>query len=207
MNMLQYLSVFEKHPKKQEINNILLDLLPQYQITTQNRICHFLSQTCHESLDFTILEENLYYKSETLLKVFPKYFKDLNTAKEYEKKPEKIANLIYANRMGNGNTQSGDGFKYIGRGVIQLTGKENYNKFSQAIYNNNFLIDNPYLIAKDLKLAILVGCWFWQINNLNDLADKDNCLAITKKINGGTHGIVDRQERLKKYKSILKISS
>jgi|LauGreDrversion4_2_1035121.scaffolds.fasta_scaffold22766_3 putative chitinase len=194
---------FKKHPKKEEIANILLELFPIYNITTKNRICHFLSQSCHESADFSILQENLNYSAESLLKVFPKYFKDINIAKEYERKPEKIANVIYANRMGNGDQKSGDGFKFIGRGVIQLTGKNNYKLFSESIYKNDFLLHNPTIVAKDLKIAILTGLWFWDVNKLNILADTDNLLLITKKINGGTHGIEDRKSKLIKFQNLI----
>lgn len=194
---------FKKHDQRDYISKILTELLPIYNITTKNRICHFLAQCCHESNDFLTLEENLHYSANSLLKVFPKYFKNIEIAKQYEQQPKKIANLIYANRMGNGNTESGEGFKYIGRGVIQLTGKANYSKLSQAIYKNNSLLENPEIIAKDLKIAILAGLWFWDSNKLNIIADSDNILLITKKINGGINGLEDRKNKLIKFQNLF----
>jgi putative chitinase len=197
------LKILESNKDKIEWSELLTNLLPVYEVNTNLRLAHFFSQCCHESNDFKITEENLNYSAQGLLKIFSKYFKDETTAKQYEKQPMKIANLVYANRMGNGDTNSGDGYKYRGRGIIQLTGKDNYKKFSQDVFNDNTVLDNPDTIIINKAIAVHSACWFWQKNNLNSLADKDDCLAITKKINGGINGLQDRQERLMKYKLLF----
>lgn len=197
------LKILESNKDKIEWSELLTNVLPVYKVNTNLRLAHFFSQCCHESNDFKITEENLNYSAQGLLKIFSKYFKDETTARQYEKQPMKIANLVYANRMGNGDTNSGDGYKYRGRGIIQLTGKDNYKKFSQDVFNDNTVLDNPEMITINKAIAVHSACWFWKKNNLNDLADKNDCLSITKKINGGINGLQDRQERLMKYKLLF----
>ena len=176
-------------------------------INTPLRLAHFLGQTAHESQNFNAVRENLNYSVRGLVATFKKYF-DLNKAVLYGRKPEKIANLVYANRMGNGNEASGDGWKYRGRGYIQLTGKNNYMEFDKQVPEN--IIENPDLVATQYPL--LSAAWFWNKNNLNNLADKpetkdfDPVLAITKKINGGTTGIEDRRFLINKFKKELGIN-
>lgn len=185
--------------------NALNEILPKYKIDTPVRVAAFLAQCGHESLDFTVLVENLNYSASGLHKVFKKYFPTLESAEPYQRKPEMIANLVYAKRMGNGDVKSGDGYKFRGRGAIQLTGKDNYIQFSQFLYKDNRLLDNPdYLLTPEG--AILSACWFWTVNNLNAIADKENILELTKRINGGTNGIEDRMIRYKKAISVLKPS-
>lgn len=181
-------------PKVKNISDwysAMIDALPQYEINTVERVSAFIAQCAHESGGFIFLSENLNYKAESLIKVFPKYFKDIGTAKAYEKKPEKIANKIYADRMGNGNEASGDGFKYRGRGLIQLTGKTNYTWFAAS------LEITPEAAAEYMATfegAAQSACWFWETNKLNQWADKGDIEKMTKIINGGTIGLEDRKK-------------
>ena len=177
----------------------LVKILPEYEINTLPRVAMFLAQCGHESGDFKILKENLNYRAETLLKVFPRYFPSLETAKQYAHQPEKIANRVYSNRMGNGDESSGDGFRFCGRGLIQLTGKANYSAFAESI-------DTPLEEISEYLLtfegAVQSACWFWETNNINPWADKGDILQVTKIINGGTNGLQDRTER---YNNIIKL--
>jgi putative chitinase len=165
------------------------EILPVYEINTPERVAAFLAQCAHESGNFKFLKENLNYKAESLCKVFPKYFPDINLAKQYEKKPEKIANKVYGNRMGNGDESTGDGFRYMGRGLIQLTGKNNYTLFAAAI--DTPLEEIPEYL-QTFEGAVQSACWFWEQNNLNQWADKKDIMTLTKRINGGTIGLEDR---------------
>ena len=169
--------------------NAVSEILPVYEINTPERVAAFLAQCAHESGGFKFLKENLNYKAESLCKVFPKYFPDINLAKQYEKKPEKIANKVYGNRMGNGDETSGDGFRYMGRGLIQLTGKNNYTLFAAAI--DTPLEEIPEYL-QTFEGAVQSACWFWEQNNLNQWADKKDIMTLTKRINGGTIGLEDR---------------
>jgi putative chitinase len=137
-----------------------------------------------------------------LRSVFGKYFPTIEIAGAYARKPEKIANKVYASRMGNGNEASGDGWKFRGRGLIQLTGKENYQKFSQE--NGIDCVKNPDLLLQP-EWALTSACWFWKKRNLNEFADKDDIIMITKRINGGTHGLNDRLQYLDSFKRIYQI--
>jgi putative chitinase len=164
-------------------------ILPEYGINTPERVAAFIAQCAHESGGFKFLKENLNYKAESLLKVFPKYFKTLDEARAYEKKPEKIANRIYGNRMGNGDESSGDGFRYCGRGLIQLTGKENYSWFAASL---EIPVEEASEYLETFEGAVQSACWFWEENKLNQWADKKDILTLTKRINGGTIGLDDR---------------
>jgi putative chitinase len=170
----------------------LNDVFPKYEITSVNRVAGFLSQCGHESNDFTVLRENLNYSAEGLNKTFKKYFPTVESAQPYARQPEKIANKVYANRMGNGPESSGDGFKYRGRGAIQLTGHDNYKAFASAIGKT---IDDTVAYCETLEGAIESACWFWKGRALNALADAGDVLGMTKRINGGTVGLDDRQKR------------
>jgi putative chitinase len=165
--------------------------LPDYDINTPQRIAAFLAQCAHESGGFKAIKENLNYKAESLLKVFPKYFKDAATANAYAHNQEKIANRVYASRMGNGDEASGDGFRYCGRGLIQLTGKANYQSFADSL--EMAVTDVPAYLAT-FEGAVQSACWFWENNNLNQYADKGDIVTMTKKINGGTIGLEDRKK-------------
>jgi putative chitinase len=165
-------------------------VLPKYNITTVERVAAFLAQCGHESADFTVLKENLNYSAEGLSKVFPKRFPNVAAAQPYHRQPEKIANRIYADRMGNGPEASGEGFKFRGRGAIQLTGKENYSKFAASVGKT---LDEAVAYCETLDGAIESACWFWTTNKLNDIADKNDIVTLTKRINGGTIGLEDRK--------------
>lgn len=182
----------------------MLDILCEYDINTPERIAGFLAQTCHECLDYAIMQENLNYSSNGLKKTFPKYFGDISIANKYAKKPELIANKVYANRMGNGNFESGDGWKYRGRGPIQCTGKSNYIACSKFLFGDLRLVENPDLILTDKRIAIMSACWYWSVNNLNKYCDKKDIVGMTKRINGGSNGLENRKVRFNKYLTILK---
>jgi putative chitinase len=181
-------------------------VMEKFQINTPLRLCHFLAQCAHESGNFKAVSENLNYGAKGLLGTFKKYFPTEAKALQYERKPEKIANLVYASRMGNGDEASGDGFKYRGRGYIQLTGKVNYESFDKVVEEN--VTETPDLVAT--KYPLLSAAWFWNSRTLNTLSDKGatdaDVTAITKKVNGGTHGLEDRITKFKKFYSILKTS-
>jgi len=181
-------------------HNALLDSLPEDMIESPSRIAGFLAQTSHESGKYKFLTENLNYSDKGLLKTFPKYFNESNVM-EYARKPEAIANRVYANRMGNGDEASGDGWRYCGRGLIQLTGKNNYQAFANSEQMNIEEVPD-YLIT--YVGAVRSALWFWNKNNLNDTADAGDLLMMTKKINGGTHGLA---ERTSEYTRILEIYS
>jgi putative chitinase len=178
----------------------------KYEINTVERICHFLAQTNYESGYMNYIEEKFTYSAKRLLKVFPKYFKTIDEANEYAYKPEKIANKVYANRMGNGDEQSGDGYKYRGRGLIQLTGKNNYIKFSRWYNDSKIFVDSPDLLLQP-QFAVLSAFFYWDIKNLNNyIVDNENaynvCKALTKKINGAYNGL---EERFRLYKKIREL--
>ena len=165
-------------------------LLPDYGIDTPQRVAAFIAQAAHESGNFNALHENLNYRWESLRRVFPKYFPTDELAQQYAHNQEAIANRVYANRMGNGPEESGDGFRYCGRGLIQLTGKSNYQAFADSIETPLEQIPD-YL--QTFEGAVQSACWFWETNNLNQYADRDDILTMTKKINGGTIGLADRE--------------
>jgi putative chitinase len=166
-------------------------ILPDYDISTPQRIAAFLAQCAHESGGFTALHENLNYRPETLCKVWPHYFNESNV-NDYAHQPEKIANRAYAGRMGNGDEASGDGWNYCGRGLIQLTGKNNYQAFADSIQTN---ISEIPAYLQTFEGAIQSACWFWENNNLNACADAGDIVKMTKIINGGTLGLEDRTAR------------
>jgi putative chitinase len=168
----------------------LCKILPDYDINTPERVGAFLAQTAHESGGYKALKENLNYRAETLCKVWPRYFPP-DVAQQYAHNQEAIANRAYANRMGNGDEASGDGFRYCGRGLIQLTGKSNYTAFANSIETP--VEEIPDFLAT-FEGAIQSACWFWETNNLNQYADSGDILTMTKKINGGTLGLEDRTQ-------------
>jgi putative chitinase len=166
-------------------------ILPEYEIDSVPRIAAFLAQCGHESGNFTALQENLNYKAESLMCVWPKYFHDIDTANHYAHKPEMIANRAYANRMGNGPEETGDGWKFCGRGLIQLTGKSNYQAFAESLEMD--LEEVPAYLGT-FEGAIQSACWFWEANNLNKFADSGDIKGMTKVINGGYLGLEDREK-------------
>jgi len=192
----------EMLPKNQYLQNwydALSAILPDYDINTPQRVAAFLAQCAHESGGFVFLKENLNYKAASLRKVFPKYFPDDAIAAAYAGKGEMIANRVYANRMGNGDEASGDGFRYCGRGLIQLTGKDNYTFFAASI---EVPVEEASEYLQTFEGAVQSACFFWDQNNLNTWADKGDILTLTKRINGGTIGLEDR---IKHYEHALHI--
>ena len=188
-------------PKAKDIKEwhaAITELFPQYKIDNPQRIAGFIAQCGHESAGFTVLEENLNYSEKGLMGTFPKYFKDRSPA-AYERKPEAIANVVYANRMGNGSEKSGDGWKYRGRGVIQLTGFDNYSNFGKAVGKD---VDQVIKYLSTKKGALHSACWYWNSRNINDSADAGDIVKMTKLINGGTIGLEDRK---KHYEHALEI--
>jgi len=177
----------------------LSKFLPDYEINTPHRIASFMAQCIHESGNFTAIKENLNYKAETLTKIWPKYF-PADVAVEYAHHAEKIANRAYANRMGNGPEESGDGYKYCGRGLIQLTGHDNYQAFADSIETS---LDDLPAYMETFEGCVQSACWFWENNNLNALADAGDILHMTKKINGGTLGLEDRTKHYNEIMHLL----
>lgn len=165
-------------------------VMEEFEINTPNRIAMFLAQVGHESAGLTRLHENLNYKAARLTQIFPKYFRDVDPD-DYANNPEAIANRVYANRMGNGPEASGDGYRFRGRGAIQLTGRSNYTSCGEDLEVD--LINNPDYLETP-EGAIRSAAWFWDQHDLNDWADKKDVLTCTKKINGGTIGIEERKE-------------
>jgi putative chitinase len=181
----------------------LPDTIAKFELNTPLRLAHFLAQAGHESGGFKAVNENLNYGAKGLLSIFKKYFPTEEKAKLYERKPEKIANLVYGSRMGNGAEISGEGYKFRGRGYIQLTGKDNYKAFDAVVTES--IIDNPDLIAT--KYPLLSAAWFFHKNGLHKIADKGATDAVvtevTKRVNGGTIGLADRIKHFKEYYALL----
>jgi len=170
----------------------LCKILPDYEIDTPRRVAAFLAQCSHESGGFRALKENLNYRPETLVKLWPSHFPNMQVANQYAHNQEAIANRAYANRMGNGDEASGDGFRYCGRGLIQLTGKDNYQAFADSIQTP---VEEVPEFLGTFEGAIQSACWFWENANLNTCADNADILTMTKKINGGTIGLEDRTNK------------
>jgi putative chitinase len=179
------------------------DTATKFGINTNLRLAHFLAQCAHESGGFKLTQENLNYGAKGLMTVFKKYFPTQAKALQYERKPEKIANLVYGNRMGNGPEDTGDGYKYRGRGFIQLTGKDNYRAFDALVQED--ILQTPELVA--IKYPLLSAAWFFHKTNINKISDTGSSdtvvTLVTKKVNGGTNGLDDRLKYFKKYYSIL----
>ena len=182
----------------------LPDTIAKFELNTPLRLAHFLAQAGHESGGFRAVNENLNYGAKGLLSIFKKYFPTEEKAKLYERKPEKIANLVYGARMGNGPETSGEGWKYRGRGYIQLTGKNNYKAFDAVVAES--IVENPDLVAT--KYPLLSAAWFFHKNGLHKIADQGATDAVvtsvTKRVNGGTIGLADRIKHFKEYYSLLK---
>ncbi|MBB1487702.1 glycoside hydrolase family 19 protein [Oceanospirillum sediminis] len=170
-------------------------------INTPLRVAHFLAQLAHESGSLRYVSENLNYSAKALRAVFGKYFPTDQEAEAFARQPEKIANRVYADRMGNGDEASGDGWSYRGRGLIQLTGKDNYQRFSQAVGQD--AVASPDLLAENPDLAVATAGWYWNSRSLNEYADQDDIKQITRRINGGYNGLEDREEYLVRAKNVL----
>jgi putative chitinase len=198
----QLAELIKGNPHVPQWHNALIQLLPDYEIDTPKRIAAFIAQCAHESANFRILTENLNYKWQSLRKVFPKYFPTDELAQQYASRPnraEAIANRIYANRMGNGPEESGDGWKFRGRGLIQLTGKQNYMWFAASL---EITPEEATEYLMTFEGAAQSGCWFWETNKLNQWADSGDIVTLTKRINGGTIGLDDR---IKHYEHALHV--
>lgn len=182
----------------------LPDTMAKFELNTPLRLAHFLAQAGHESGGFKAVNENLNYGAKGLRSIFGKYFPNDQKALLYERKPEKIANLVYGGRMGNGAEATGEGWKFRGRGYIQLTGKANYTDFDKVVPEN--LMEQPDLVST--KYPLLSAAWFFHKNGLHKLADNgadDSVVTqITKRVNGGTIGLADRIKHFKEYYSLLK---
>jgi putative chitinase len=191
------------HAKEDNLNTYLPainNFLHAFDINTPLRLAHFIAQIAHESGSFNYKSENLNYSAKSLVAVFGKYF-DSEKAEKYARQPEKIANCVYAERMGNGEEEKGDGWMYRGRGLIQLTGRENYCAAAKAIGLS--LEENPDQVAEDPSVAVQVAAWYWQSHKLNKYADDDDLRQITRRINGAYNGLEDRALFLERAKSVL----
>ena len=180
------------------------DTAAKFELNTPLRLAHFLAQAGHESGGFKAVNENLNYGAKGLLGIFKKYFPTEQKALLYERKPEKIANLVYGGRMGNGPEISGEGYKFRGRGYIQLTGKDNYTAFDAVVTEN--IIETPDLVAT--KYPLMSAAWFFHKNGLHKIADEgatdEVVTKVTKRVNGGTIGLPDRIKHFKEYYNLLK---
>lgn len=198
----QLAQIIPGNPYVDQWFHALEEILPEYEINTPQRVAAFVAQCAHESGGFRALKENLNYKAVTLRKIFPKYFPDDATANHYASLPNKqaaIANKVYANRMGNGDEASGDGYRYCGRGLIQLTGKDNYSWFAASL---EIPVEEASEYLESFEGAVQSACWFWETNNLNVQADSSDIKLMTKKINGGYIGLEDR---IKHYNHALHV--
>lgn len=203
LTLEQLQQLLPKNPYVRQWHNALSQLLPEYQIDTPQRIAAFIAQCAHESAGFTALKENLNYRAPTLRKIFPKYFPTDELAQQYASLPNKqeaIANKVYANRMGNGTEESGDGYRFCGRGLIQLTGRDNYSWFAASL---SISVEEASEYLQTFEGAAQSACWFWETNGLNRWADAGDILTLTKKINGGTIGLEDRKKHYEHALHIL----
>lgn len=189
----------------------LAAILNASNVNTKLRVAHFLAQAAHESGLFTVTTENLNYSADALGKTFKKYFPTPALQQQYARKPEAIANRAYANRMGNGPEASGDGWKHRGRGYFQLTGKDNYTKYSKSAYGDDRILKTPDLLAQPID-ALKSAIWYWETNNLSKWADKDDVVSVSKVVNLGNaastatpNGMDDRKAKLAKIKKLLGI--
>lgn len=187
-NIEKYLPTFNKYAEVFDLNTPL-------------RVQHFLAQISVESCQLSAVVENFNYSAKGLRTTFGKYFPTDAMAASYARQPQRIASRVYANRMGNGNEASGDGWKYRGRGIIQLTGKNNYTKYKE--YCGYDVVSQPDLLAGNVG-AMRSAMWFWWSSGCNALADKDDVVAVTKRVNGGTNGLQERKAALDRAKKIIK---
>jgi putative chitinase len=176
-------------PYAEQWYDALCQILPDYEIDTPQRLAAFLAQTAHESGGYRAIKENLNYRAESLMRTWPRHFPTMEIANQYARQPERIANRAYGNRMGNGPEESGDGWRYAGKGLIQLTGKDNYTRYAQSL---EISVEEAAEHLTTFEGAVQSACWFWETNNLNQWADKGDILTLTKRINGGTIGLEDR---------------
>lgn len=187
----QLAQIIPRNPYIDQWCDALNKLLPDYGIDTPERVAAFVAQCAHESGNFVFLKENLNYRAESLMRTWPRHFPTMEIANQYARQPERIANRAYANRMGNGPEESGDGARYMGRGLIQLTGKNNYEAFAESIETP---VEEIPAYLETFEGAVQSACWFWETNNLNQFADTGDIKTMTRRINGGLIGIEDREK-------------
>ena len=205
----QFKTLFPRAQDPEGWATAMSNVFPTYEINTPRRIAAFLAQCGHESGGWTVFEENLNYSAQGLNGIFKKYFPTLESAQPYARNPQKIANRVYANRMGNGPESSNDGWVYRGRGPIQLTGRSNYTQFAKDMFEDwENVVANPDWVTADRDFALMSAIWFWNKNGLNKFADDSSSgessafITLTKRINGGTIGLADRQHH---YDDALKL--
>lgn len=202
----QFSAMIPKNKEPEEWYENVVDMFKKYDITTPNRIAGFMAQCAHESADFTALEENLNYSADALTRVFGRYFgPGKRNPAEYARNPEKIANYVYQDEFRSkagqmGNTQPGDGWKFRGRGIKQLTGRNNYTAFGKSV---GMTAEEAAEYVATKKGALESACWFWATNKVDRFADADDIVGMSKKINGGTIGLDDRKARYARAKSLL----
>ena len=189
LTLQQLRQMLPKNPYVADWHEALSKLLPDYEINTPARVAAFVAQCAHESGNFVFVKENLNYRAASLMKTFGKYFPTMELAQQYEKRPEKIANRVYANRMGNGDEASGDGYRYRGRGLIQLTGRDNYTFFAGSL---GIPVEEAAAYMSTFEGAAQSACFFWEQNKLNRFADANDVRGLTRAINGGFIGLEDR---------------
>ena len=202
LTLQQLKQLLPRNPYVEHWHKALAQLFPDYEINTPQRMAAFIAQCAHESAGFMVLRENLNYRWQTLRKIFPKYFPTDELAQRYASMPnrqEAIANRVYGGRMGNGPEESGDGFRYCGRGLIQLTGRDNYAWFAASL---SITPEEATEYLSTFEGAAQSACWFWETNKLNQWADKNDIITLTKRINGGTIGLDDR---IKHYEHALHV--
>jgi len=195
----QFHHLFPRNPDPELWANSMAEVFPTYEINTPRRVAAFLAQCGHESGGWTVFQENLNYSAQGLNSIFKKYFPTIESAQPYARQPEKIANKIYANRMGNGPEESGDGWRFCGRGLIQLTGKNNYTFFAASIGVD---LNEAAEYLQTFEGAVQSACFFWENTKLNKEADEGDIKTMTKKINGGFIGLEDR---IKHYEHALHV--
>ena len=179
----------------------MMEMFPKYDITTPSRVAGFVAQTAHESMNYKVLTENLNYSAKALDAIFGKYFKRAGVdAQKYHRQPEKIANRVYADRMKNGDYRSGDGWRFRGGGILQLTGRHNYTEFGKSI---GMTAEEATTYVRTKQGAIESACWFWKTNNINKYCDANDIVGMTKRINGGTIGLADRKKHYAHAMEIL----
>lgn len=188
----QIIELLRGNEEAEDWYDAMCEILPLWEIDTIPRVAGFIAQCGHESNNFKVLSENLNYSAKALNAIFPKYFERAGRdANEYHRQPRKIANVIYANRMDNGDTKSGDGWKFRGGGLIQLTGRYNYTKFAEAV---DMSVEEAVEYVRTKKGALDSACWFWDTNDINKYCDAMDIVGMTKRINGGTIGLEDRKK-------------
>ena len=198
--ILQFIGDFA-HRYPMTLLPVLNEIVDEYEINKNpKRFCHFMAQIAHETSHFAALEENLWFSADGLVRLFPNHFDNLDHAREFARQPEKIANRIYANRKGNGDEASGDGYRFRGRGFLMLTGRENYRRIGDRA--NLDLEHDPDMITRDLAVAVRVAASYWDSRNLNHAADQDDLEAVTRAVSGGYRGLSDRKTLLKRARAI-----